>query len=99
MIEYIKVPLEEADAVATIPEKFTELSGLNIDPEADPREYLNYTVIDDFSYVVKGIYDLVNKNRLTTSSEEELALWDEVMEENPNWEIVDTLPQQDEIAL
>lgn len=98
-IEWIKVPLAEADATTTIPEKFTDLPGLNIDPNADPHDYLNYTVIGEYSYVVKGIYDLVNKNRQTVSSEEELALWDEILEENPHWEIVTELPIQEDVEV
>ena len=98
MIEYIKVPLAEADAIATIPEQFAHL-GLNIDIEADPREYLNYTVIDDYSYVVKGVYDLENKNRAFPASAEELAIWDSIIADNENWEVVESLPVQDEIAL
>ena len=94
-IEWIKVPLEEADAVVTIPAQFAELPGLDIDPAADPHEYLNYTVIGDYSYVVKGIYDLENKNRMNTSSEEELALWDEIIEANEHWELVTELPEVD----
>ena len=97
-MEYIKVPLVEADAVATIPAQFAEL-GLNIDLEADPRDYLNYVVIEDYSYVIKGVYDLKNKNRMFPTSDEENEIWDSILADNPNWDVVTSLPQQDEIAL
>lgn len=94
-IEWIKVPLAEADATTTIPAKFAELPNLNIDPEADPRKYLNYTTIGEYVYVVKGIYDLPNKCRGNYASEEELALWGEIIEANDTWEVITQLPETD----
>jgi len=48
-----------------------------------------------YSYVVKGIFDLVNKNRLKPSSEAEIEMWDAIIAEHPNWSEVETLPSQE----
>ena len=94
MVTYIKIPLAEADAIVQIEDSML-VEGLNIDKEKDIREYLIYHVIDGYSYVVKGLFDLENKNRMRPASEEELEKWDEFISNNPNWEEVDSLPVQE----
>ena len=94
-MKWVKIPLSEANQIQTLQDDMNlEGLNLNIDPNKDIREYLNYIVIDGFSYVVLGFFDLENKNRMNPPSDLEYERW-VAYAESKNWELVDKLPEQD----
>ncbi len=99
MPRYLKVPLVQADAIRKItPDMLVD--GLNIDPEKEITDYLIWQVLEDpkdekeYSYIVTGIFDLENKNRMNPASEEEDEMWQSFADANEEWEIVESLPEQ-----
>ena len=101
MVKYLKIPLGDADAIREItPDMLVD--GLNIDVEKEITDYLIWQVLKDpkdgkdYSYIVTGIFDLVNKNRMNPASEEEEEKWQAFADSNDDWSIVDSLPAQEQ---
>jgi len=98
-LKYIKIPIADAEKEFLVTEDMMNL-GFKIAVGDDLKQYLSYSHIGDYSYVVKALYTVTNYkggyNRTTLGSDAEDVLWAEVLDLNPTWEEVDEKPAQEQ---